>query len=112
MHVFPYSPRAGTAAAAMDHQIDPRVKKERTSEAMALSAKLADAFRKEYVGREAVVITEENEDGCTKGYTSEYIPVKIRGILPHGEAVAIRMSDYTDHMMYGDVLNYETDGTV
>lgn len=111
MHVFPYSPRVSTKAAEMDHQIDPRVKKERTAKAMELSAKLADAYREKWVGKDAVVITEETEDGYTKGYTSQYIPVRIHGTLPHGKAVKVKLNDYTDHMMYG-VKEDETDRTV
>ena len=109
LHVFPYSPRANTPAAVMDHQIDPKVKKQRTAQAMALSERLADRYREGFVNKEACVICEEHENGFTKGYTSQYIPVKIRGELPHGQAVKVRLSDYTDHVMYGDVIEDETD---
>jgi threonylcarbamoyladenosine tRNA methylthiotransferase MtaB len=104
LHVFPYSPRANTRAAAMKNQIDPRIKKERTARAMALSNELAGEYRKEWTGKEAVVITEECRDGFTSGYTSQYIPVLIKGELPHGEAVRIVMREYKDRQMYGELL--------
>lgn len=112
LHVFPYSPRVNTVAAAMDHQISPEVKKKRTSEAMQLSQKLADEFRTARLGNKAEVMCEESEDGYTKGYTSEYIPVRIKGVLPHGTMAAVRLSEYRDHMMYGEVINNETDTIV
>jgi hypothetical protein len=55
------------------------------------------------------VITEENEDGYTKGYTSEYIPVKIFGELPHGILAKVRLERYADQVMYGEVIENETD---
>ena len=104
LHVFPYSPRANTRAAAMKNQIDPRIKKERTARAMALSNELADEYRKQWTGRETVVISEEIKDGYTTGYTSEYIPVLIKAELPHGEAFRVRLTEYKDRQMYGELL--------
>lgn len=104
LHVFPYSPRANTRAAAMNDQIEPQVKKKRTAEALALSSELADEYRKQWVGKETVIISEETENGFTGGYTSQYIPVLVRGEHPHGEALRIMMSEYRDHQMYGEII--------
>ena len=109
LHVFPYSPRANTPAAVMKNQIDPRVKKARTNTAMRISSELADKYRSQWIGRIADVITEEIEDGYTKGYTSEYIPVKIFGELPHGILAKVRLDRCADQVMYGEVIENETD---
>ena len=104
LHVFPYSLREGTRAAEMKNQIDPRVKKARTAEAMRISQELADQYRMQWVGRKADVIAEETEDGYIKGYTSQYIPVKLIGEAEHGTMVKAELTEYRDHQMYGRIL--------
>jgi hypothetical protein len=47
---------------------------------------------------------KETENGFTGGYTSQYIPVLVRGEHPHGEALRIMMSEYRDHQMYGEII--------
>jgi tRNA A37 methylthiotransferase MiaB len=93
----------------MKNQIDPRIKKVRTNTAMRISSELADEYRSQWIGRIADVITEETEDGYTKGYTSEYIPVKIFGELPRGILAKVRLERYADQVMYGEVIENETD---
>ena len=100
LHVFPYSLREGTAAAKMNGQIDPQVKKLRTKKCIALSEKLYDAYQLSKVNERAEIIAEWVKDGYTTGHTSEYIPVKIEEELVHGEKYTVVLERYEDHQMY------------
>ena len=100
MHVFPYSLREGTAAAKMNGQIDPQVKKLRTKKCIALSEQLYDAYQLSKVNERAEIIAEWVKDGYTTGHTSEYIPVKIEEELVHGEKYTVVLERYEDHQMY------------
>ncbi len=59
MHVFPYSPRKGTRAAAMDGQVPPEVRLARARELTALSALQERAFAASQVGKVVDVLWEQ-----------------------------------------------------
>lgn len=77
MHVFQYSRRAGTAAAARKDQVPEEIKKRRSGILLALADKQSEAFRKSYIGESAEVLFEECKEidgvSCQVGYTGEYI---------------------------------------
>jgi len=100
LHVFPYSPREGTKAAVMKGQIDPKIKKQRASVCLDLSKQLADSYQKEWIGKEAEVLLEETEEGYTKGYTSQYIPVRVKGEYPHGMLMNVILEESSSGIMY------------
>ncbi|MDR0879264.1 MAG: tRNA (N(6)-L-threonylcarbamoyladenosine(37)-C(2))-methylthiotransferase MtaB [Clostridioides sp.] len=76
MHVFKYSVRKGTPAAAMEDQIDPQIKHDRSEKLISLSKENFDAFRRRYIGRELDVLFEKNiESNKYEGLTSNYIRV-------------------------------------
>jgi threonylcarbamoyladenosine tRNA methylthiotransferase MtaB len=60
MHVFPYSPRAGTLAATMAGQVPEPVKKARGEHLRLLSDELSQAGRQHFVGEERPVLWENN----------------------------------------------------
>ncbi|MDE7354203.1 MAG: tRNA (N(6)-L-threonylcarbamoyladenosine(37)-C(2))-methylthiotransferase MtaB [Acetatifactor sp.] len=82
MHVFKYSRREGTAAAAMPGQIPEPVKTARSSELLELEKRQSAEFRKKYIGREAQVLLEETReiDGTMYaiGHTKDYVRVAVR----------------------------------
>jgi len=61
LHIFRYSPRAGTAAAAMKGQVPAPVAQERSQRMHALNAKLEETFRHKFVGRTMPVLWESEE---------------------------------------------------
>ncbi len=76
-HIFKYSRRQGTRAAAMPDQIPEQVKDERSERLIALGEENRRAFEALYAGRKADVLFEEK---CAvggreyyTGYTREYI---------------------------------------
>lgn len=78
IHVFPYSPKRGTPAAARKDQLPNAVKSERSHKLIQLSDKMAADFLGEYVGQDVEVLYERMvEDGVYEGHTTNYI--KVRG---------------------------------
>jgi threonylcarbamoyladenosine tRNA methylthiotransferase MtaB len=76
IHVFPYSPREGTEAAAMAGQVPDKVKKERTSKMLALAAESALKFREQFKGETLDVLWEQETDkGVWSGVTGNYLRV-------------------------------------
>ena len=77
MHIFKYSVRQGTRAAAMDGQVPEEVKTARSNELLALAERMSREFRAYYRGRETEVLFEETQEvkGCRMyvGYTPEYV---------------------------------------
>jgi len=79
IHVFPYSPRLGTAAARMPHQVEERVKKERSQRMLALAQQSAHHFRERFLGRTMTVLWEgKSEPGVWSGLTANYLRVFVR----------------------------------
>ncbi len=77
LHVFPYSRRAGTRAAAMPGQVPERVKEERVARLEELCDRLHDSFREANRGRSAQVLFESTEkNGMMAGYTENYIRIE------------------------------------
>jgi threonylcarbamoyladenosine tRNA methylthiotransferase MtaB len=111
IHIFPYSPRAGTAAAEMPGQIDREVRQARCRQLHRLAQELKRACLERQSGRVLPVLFEScRRDGASgahmhSGYTPNYIrvtlpqehgadpvsneiiPVKITGVTPAGDAL-------------------------
>lgn len=68
IHVFPYSKREGTPAAARADQVAPEVKAARAAYLRALSDELADADRASRAGSTELVLVETPEDATTESY--------------------------------------------
>ena len=77
-HVFRYSPRKGTAGAAMKDAVPETVKKERAELLEKLGEETARAFIEENLGVSHTVLIEEISDGYAEGYTGNYIKAYIR----------------------------------
>lgn len=91
MHVFKYSPRKGTRAAAMPDQVPDAVKARRSDALLEMERRQSRAFRSAYIGAETEVLyEEEREIGgriCQIGHTREYVRVARQT----GEALANRI---------------------
>ncbi len=75
IHVFAYSPRAGTKAALMPHPVPFGIKKERSERLLALAGESALSFRERFLGREMTVLWEQEAGGNWSGLTDNYIRV-------------------------------------
>lgn len=76
IHVFPYSEREGTTAAAMP-QMDMSVRKSRAAKLISISDELSAEFAAGMTGKTAEVLVETVSDGIPEGYTANYVRTKI-----------------------------------
>ncbi|MBI3698546.1 MAG: tRNA (N(6)-L-threonylcarbamoyladenosine(37)-C(2))-methylthiotransferase MtaB [Acidobacteria bacterium] len=80
LHVFTYSARPGTPAAAMAEQVPPPVKKERNRVLRELAAEKGAAFRRSLAGRTLSVVTlSETDPVGTVALSDNYLRVVIPG---------------------------------
>ena len=78
IHIFPYSRRAGTEAAAMPDQVQESVKTARVAALDKLCDKLHSSFCEKNKGRKEKVLFESTvKGGKISGYTGNYIRVEI-----------------------------------
>jgi len=77
IHVFPYSPRKGTAAAGMPDKITPAIIKERAQTLRALDQKLQTQFRAQFIGQTAEVLIETAGPNPT-GRAERYFTVQLQ----------------------------------
>ena len=76
IHVFSYSPRSGTAAAAMAGQVPDKLKKERSQKMRTLAEESACNFKESFAGESMDVLWEkQTDDGDWTGITGNYIRV-------------------------------------
>lgn len=75
MHIFPYSRREGTPAAAMPDQVPRAVKADRASRAAELAAAMEKSWLSGWIGRTVPVLFEERKEGFWRGYTPQYMDV-------------------------------------
>lgn len=102
LHVFPFSPRPGTAAAGFKPRVPEKTKAERVDELRSLSAKLRLNFYERFLGRRLSVAPEsQSADGWATGRTDNYIPVRTR--LP---------SHFRDRMEFDVVIEKVESGRV
>ena len=81
LHVFPYSDRPGTQAAAFRGKVAKQDKSRRVAELMALGERKKLAFYRRQLGRRLPVLveTQRTGDGLLRGFTDNYVPVVIAG---------------------------------
>ncbi|MBI2854946.1 MAG: tRNA (N(6)-L-threonylcarbamoyladenosine(37)-C(2))-methylthiotransferase MtaB [Chloroflexi bacterium] len=81
IHIFPYSPRPGTAAANMSHQVDANTKRRRAKELLQLARDSKRRFQERFLGRTMPVLWEEKAGtgvGIWSGLTDNYVRVTAR----------------------------------
>ncbi|MBA7561569.1 Threonylcarbamoyladenosine tRNA methylthiotransferase MtaB [subsurface metagenome] len=75
IHVFPYSPRPETKAAAMPDQVEDKIKRERSRKMLALGRASIRNFRRKFMGKTVMVLWEKQTCGVWSGLTDNYIRV-------------------------------------
>jgi len=94
LHVFSYSSRPGTKAAALADHVPGSVIKRRARELRALGEQKAIEFRQSQIGRALRVLTlhrDANDDpASTPALSGNYLSVLIRERLPHNQWLTVR----------------------
>jgi threonylcarbamoyladenosine tRNA methylthiotransferase MtaB len=91
IHVFPYSPRPGTATAQHD-PVSPHEKKDRGARLRAASHEACVARWRTKVGRDDVVLVDREG----RGYGDDYTPWLVSPEIPVGELVTLHARDVTE----------------
>lgn len=97
MHVFKYSKRAGTKAAAMPDQIPEQVKAARSAALLELEAAMSREYRKRFTGRKVSVLFEEPEEIGGRMYMTGYTPEYVKAAL-NLEAAGISPEEAADRL--------------
>lgn len=105
MHVFPYSRRKGTPAAAMEGQIPEPVKKERVHRMQALADRKAEDFCRSFLGKRAQVLFETEEKGITDGLTDNYIRVYTREPVETGKMYEVSLENLYKDGVWGRIFS-------
>ncbi|MGB6432394.1 MAG: tRNA (N(6)-L-threonylcarbamoyladenosine(37)-C(2))-methylthiotransferase MtaB [Candidatus Acidiferrales bacterium] len=95
LHVFSFSPRPGTPAAALPGQVAPREILRRARELRALAAEKKAAFLARHVGATLSVLTlrpspRDAASGVTPAVSSNNIEVQLPGVWPANRMIEVR----------------------
>ncbi|HVZ18824.1 MAG TPA: tRNA (N(6)-L-threonylcarbamoyladenosine(37)-C(2))-methylthiotransferase MtaB [Terriglobales bacterium] len=94
LHVFTFSARPGTPAAAMPGQVHPQVMKERNRILRDLAARKKREFQETFIGRELQAITLTNFNGThTECLTDNYQKLWLEGRWEGNQWVRARIED-------------------
>jgi len=89
VHVFPFSPRPGTSAAALPGAVPPSELRERMASMLAVAARSQLDFHSAHVGRREAVLWERPQGATGQGLTDNYIRV----FSPEGAGLWNRFSE-------------------
>lgn len=104
IHIFPFSPRKNTAAAAMPDQVSPAVKSERVRRLAALERQLQHRYFASLRGRELNVLVEDGggRPEHVMGTACRYAPVQLPGGPElSGQFVRVIAGDVIDGQVVG-----------
>lgn len=80
-HIFKYSRRKGTKAAAMEGQVSEQVKAQRSALMISLGERKRKAYEESFVGKDVEVLVEEpaiiGGKAVQTGHTKEYIKIAL-----------------------------------
>lgn len=110
VHIFRYSPRPGTAAAAFPDRVPPEVAARRSA-ILAENAKIwAQKAKEKFLGKILHVLVEEEEDGVWLGHTENYIQVGVvGGGLARGKILPVRLCAIRKDFVEGVVVDRSED---
>ena len=104
IHVFPYSIRPGTRAAAME-QVPKSVKEARAARAGQVAAELHEKYLRSCVGQTFPVLFEQaGGDGCFVGHAPNYMEVAAAGENLHNCLRSVRITGVDGSILKGEIL--------
>jgi threonylcarbamoyladenosine tRNA methylthiotransferase MtaB len=97
LHVFTYSPRPGTPAAAMSGQVQVNIARERSRILRELAEEKKSAFMRSFIGKpiEAITLNEEYQKtgrAFTGALTHNYLKLRLAGRHPANHWVKAQVS--------------------
>ena len=105
MHIFPYSRRPGTPAAAMEGQIQKAVQEERAHRAAAVADEMEQAYLTQLIGSTLPVLFEEEKGGLWQGHAPNYVAVRAEGQELHNCLRPVRITAVSGNSLKGEILH-------
>ncbi len=103
MHIFPYSVRPGTKAAAMPGQCTAAVKEQRAARAAETAERMKQAYLCGCVGQMYPVLFEQEKNGLYVGHAPNYCQVGVRGEDLHNKVLDVKIEEVTGDMLIGEL---------
>ena len=104
-HIFPYSDREKTAAAAFTGKIEPEVKKERVKILEKLKKSKIKEFREKFLDTVQKVYIEEIKAGKAYGYTENYLRVEVNSVSHKVADIAeVKIMSSAGDLLKGEVI--------
>ena len=105
MHIFKYSMRSGTPAAAMPDQIDPQIKERRAKQMADVAQKNKLDYERRFVGQTLrILVEEQTKDGFWTGHSSNYLLVTFPGEnIRSGDFVDVRIISAERNRLLGEI---------
>ena len=101
IHVFPFSKRNGTIAAAMTNQVNDVLKKQRSKELCKLSEELEICYAKKFIGQTVEVLIEKEND-VSSGLTDNYLRVQVAKRIPNNTMVPLKIVGIDGKTLIGE----------
>ena len=102
MHIFPYSRRRGTPAAAMDGQIPNAEKEQRAHRASEAAREMTRSWLESWVGEKLDVLFEEEQGGLWQGHAPNYTQVRAPGTDLHNRVCSVRITGVEGTALVGE----------
>ena len=103
MHIFPYSVRPGTKAAAMQDQCTAAVKEQRAARAAETAERMKQAYLRGCVGQTYPVLFEQERNGLYVGHAPNYCQVGVREEDLHNKVLDVKIEEVTVDMLIGEL---------
>ncbi len=103
MHIFPYSVRPGTKAAAMPDQCTAAVKERRAARAAETAERMKQAYLRDCVGQTYPVLFEQEKGGLYVGHAPNYCQVGVRGEDLHNAVRNVKIEAVDGDMLIGEL---------
>ena len=103
MHIFPYSVRPGTKAAAMPNQCTAAVKERRAARAAEVAERRKQAYLRDCVGQTYPVLFEQEKGGLYVGHAPNYCQVGVREEDLHNAVRNVKIEAVDGDMLIGEL---------
>lgn len=105
LHIFPYSARPSTPAAARADQVNGRIAQERSAALRALITRKRQAFLTSQVGRTLSSVTlSDNRDGAGAALSSNFLTIALaESYAPPNRLVDVRVRREAEGRLYGEI---------
>ncbi len=100
MHIFPYSVRPGTKAAAMPDQVENAEKAARAHRAQLVADEMRRSYLAACVGKTLQVLFETEQEDTSVGHAENYTEVAAPG-GKRGSVQSVRVTGVADDRLIG-----------